>query len=94
VNDHRLLVEHDLGPRDAAAEIDAGDDVERGRRITSRRDDVERREHVGDNLAPFEDRDGRRRAFLHPEAFGAGIDHRHDLGRQPFAQLAQFSTGG
>ena len=64
VNDHRLLVEDDLGPRDAAAEIDAGDDVERCRRIAGRRDDVEGRKHIGDNLVALEDRDRRRRAFL------------------------------
>ena len=93
VDDHRLLVEDDLGPRDAAAEVDAGDDVERRRRVTGCRDDVQGRKHVGDNLLALENRDRRRRAFLQPEAFGPGIDHRHDLGRQPFAQLARLSNG-
>ena len=93
VNDHGLLVEDDLGPRDAAAEIDAGDDIERRRRIPRRGDDIEGRKHIGDDLVALEDRDRGRRAFLHPQAFAAGIDHRHHLGRQPFEQPALLSSG-
>jgi hypothetical protein len=91
VNDHRLLVRDDFRARDVAAEIDARDDIERDRRITRRRDDVEGRKHVADNPVALVDGDRRRRALLDPEAFGAGVDHRHYLGRQPLAELALFS---
>jgi hypothetical protein len=84
-------VGHHLGAGDAAAEIDAGDHVEWRHRIAGRCHNIEGRKHIGDNLATLVDRDRRRRAFLHPEPFGAGIDDRHDRGREPFAQLALFS---
>ena len=93
MNDHRFLVEDDLGSGDAAADIDAGDDVDRCRGIPSRCDDVEGRKQIGDSLVALEHRDCGGRAFLHPEAFGAGIDHRHHLGGQPLAQPALLSNG-
>ena len=89
-----LVVENHLGPGDAAAEIDAGDHVERCRRITTRVDDIEGGKYIGDDFVVLVHRDRWRRAFLRPEPVeAAGIDNRHDLGREPFAQLALFSHG-
>jgi hypothetical protein len=93
-NDMGLVVEHHLGSRNAAAEIDAGDHVERRARVTGRRDDIEGREYIGDDLAALEDRDRRRRAFFRSEPFRAtGKDFRHDFGWEPFPQLALFGNG-
>ena len=89
-NDVGLVVEYHLGAGDAPRQIDAGDHVERRRRIAGRRDDIERRKYIGGDLVVLINRDRRRRTFLRPEAFGARIDHRHDRGRKPFAQLALF----
>jgi len=51
-------------------------------------------EAIGDDFVALVNRDRRRRALLRPEPFGAaGIDDRHDLGREPFAQLPLFSHG-
>ena len=95
MNDIALVVEHHLGAGDVAVEIDAGDHVERYRRITGRRHDIQGRKYIGDCFVALINRDRRRRAFLRAEPFGAaGINHRHDFGREPFAQLALFGQGG
>jgi hypothetical protein len=93
VNDIGLVVEHHLGPGDTPLKVDAGDHVERRRRIARSRDDIEGRKHISRNFVALIDGDRRRRPFLRAEPFGAArIDDRHHLGCEPFAQLALFCT--
>src|SRR5580693_10304008 len=74
-----------------AGEIDARDHVEGCRRVAGRRDDIEGREHISDDFVALIDRDRRRRAFLGPKPLGTRrINHLHDLGRKPLAQLTLF----
>jgi len=87
-------MKHHLGAGNAAIEIDTRNDVERRHRIARRRDDIEGREYVGDDLVAPINRDRWRRPLLRPEPLGARIDHRHHAGRQTFAQLALFRVGG
>jgi len=94
VLDDGLVVEHRLGPGDAAFEIDAGDHVERGRRVAGGGDDIERREDIGDDLVALEHGDRGGLALFGSEALRTGIDDRHDLGREPLEELAPLGQGG
>ena len=95
VLDDGLVVEHRLGPGDAALEIDTGDHVERGRRVAGRGDDIERREDIGDDLVALEHGDRGGLALFGSEAVRTTrIDDRHDLGREALEELALLGEGG
>jgi len=83
-------MKHHLGAGDAAVRLDAGDDIEGDHRVARRRDDIEGREDVGDDLVAPVDRNRRRRPLLRPQPLGARIDHRHHVGRQTLPKFAFF----
>ena len=90
VVDIRFAVKHHLGAGDAPGHIDAGDDIERRRRIAGRRDDIEGGENIGGDLAVLVGGDRGWGTFFRSEPFGTRKNHRHHVGREAFGQLAFF----